>query len=139
MAAYLKSLPQNDEQSDGSDRLSFHDVTVMMIPGAQIYTKHCAACHQPKGQGVASIYPPLAGNRALTMQSAANPIRMVLNGGYPPSTEGNPRPYGMPPFVHVLNAEETAAVVTYIRNSWGNHAEVVSPTDVGRFVGTPLE
>ncbi len=139
MAAYLKSLPQNDAQPDGEDRLSFHDVTAVMIPGAQIYAKRCAACHQSKGQGIASIYPPLAGNRALTMQSAANPIRMVLNGGYPPSTEGNPRPYGMPPFGHELNAEEVASVVTYIRNAWGNHAEAVSPTDVSRFIGTPLE
>ena len=35
---------------------------------------------------------------------------MLLNGGFPPSTAGNPRPYDMPPFAHELNDEEVAAV-----------------------------
>ena len=43
-------------------------------------------------------YPPLAGNPSIQMESAVNPIRMVLNGGFPPGTEENPLPYGMPPF-----------------------------------------
>jgi mono/diheme cytochrome c family protein len=49
------------------------------------------------------------------MASPVNSIRMVLNGGYPPGTKKNPRPHGMPPFSHILNDEEAAAVVTYIR------------------------
>ena len=36
---------------------------------------------------------------------------MVLNGGYPPGTIGNPRPYGMPPFAQTLSDDEIAAVV----------------------------
>ena len=55
-----------------------------------------------------------------------NAIRMVYVGGFPPSTRGNPRPYGMPPFAHVLSDAEVAAVVTYIRGAWGNKASAVS-------------
>ncbi len=71
-------------------------------------------------------YPPLAGNQSIQMGSAVNAIRMVLNGGYPPGTAGNPRPYGMPPFAQRLSDDEVAAVVTYIRTSWGNRGEPVS-------------
>ena len=60
------------------------------------------------------------------MESAVNPIRMVLNGGFPPGTQGNPKPYGMPPFAQRLSDDEVAAVVTYIRTAWGNHGTPVS-------------
>ena len=64
---------------------------------------------------------------------------IVLNGGFPPSTEGNPRPYGMPPFSQDLNDQEVAAVVTYIRQSWGNHASAVSAAEVGSSRGVPVD
>ena len=76
--------------------------------------------------------PALAGNRAITMSNTTNLVRIILAGGYAPSTAGNPRPFGMPPFVHVLNDTDIAAVTTYIRNAWGNQAESVSATDVVR-------
>ena len=60
------------------------------------------------------------------MESAVNPIRMVLNGGFPPGTHGNPMPYGMPPFAQSLSDDEVAAVVTYIRTAWGNRGAPVS-------------
>ena len=56
-----------------------------------------AAMAQPDC-GMPPHYPPLAGNQSIQMTSAVNAIRMVLNGGYPPGTAGNPMPYGMPPF-----------------------------------------
>ena len=64
-------------------------------------------------------YPPLAGNPSIQMESAVNPIRMVLNGGFPPGTQENPMPYGMPPFAQRLSDDEVAAVVTYIRRRLG--------------------
>ena len=67
------------------------------------------------------------------MAVPANLIRVVLSGGYPPATAGNPRPYGMPPFSPVLDDAEVAAVVTSIRGSWGNAAEPVSHLDVLRY------
>ena len=66
-------------------------------------------------------------------------MRMVLNGGFPPSTAGNPRPYGMPPFAHELDDEEVAAVVTYIRKSWNNQASPVSQPEVAAMRGVPLD
>jgi mono/diheme cytochrome c family protein len=64
------------------------------------------------------------------LPSSANLVRIILAGGYAPSTAGNPRPYGMPPFVHVLTDEDIADVTTYIRSSWGNAASAVSASEV---------
>ena len=111
----------------------------VMTLGARLYDEHCADCHAATGAGMPPAYPPLAANRALTMRSAVNPIRMVLNGGFAPGTAGNPRPYGMPPFRPLLNDDEVAAVVSYIRNSWGNRAGLVSPIEVDRYRSAPLD
>ena len=72
------------------------------------------------------------------MQSAVNPIRMVLNGGYPPGTKGNPMPYGMPPFASLLSDNEVAAVVTYIRTAWGNRGTPVSAREANELRSAPL-
>lgn len=139
MAGYLKSLPQTDTPSNPIAVGSAQDEESVMKLGAKLYDKHCSDCHQQDGKGRPPAYAPLAGNRALTMHSAVNPIRMVLNGGYPPSTSGNQRPFGMPPFGYLLNDAEVAAVVSYMRNSWGNHADLVAPSEVRRFRGVPLD
>src|ERR1700712_5071684 len=70
--------------------------------------------------------------------SCGNPIRMVLNGGYPPGTIGNPRPYGMPPFAQTLSDDEIAAVVTYIRAAWGNSGSAISARQANELRSVPL-
>ena len=64
------------------------------------------------------------------MLSAVNLVRVVLHGGFAPATAANPRPYGMPPFGQDLNDAEVAAVVSYLRNAWGNSAPTVSELEV---------
>ena len=73
------------------------------------------------------------------MASAVNPIRMVLNGGYPPGTAANPMPHGMPPFAQSLSDDEIAAVVTYIRVSWGNSGGAVSAKEANELRSAPLK
>ena len=100
--------------------------------GSKLYEQHCAQCHGADGQGVANAYPALAGNRAVLMPQTANLVQMVLNGGYAPATQGNPRPFGMPPYVLVLSDRDVAEVLTHIRSSWGNQAASLSAFDVNR-------
>ena len=66
----------------------------------------------------------------MTAPYPGNVIHMVLEGGFAPATAGNPRPHGMPPFGQVLNDDDVAAVVTYVRNSWGNAAGGVTSLQV---------
>lgn len=139
MAAYLKSLPQTGAAAPAAALNPSEEFDRSMKLGEKVYEKNCADCHQANGQGSVGAYPPLAGNHTLTMPNAVNPIRIVLNGGYPPSTFGNPRPFGMPPFANVLSDAEVVGVVNYMRNSWGNHAGPVGPGEINRDRGIPAD
>ncbi len=126
MAVYLKALPAAaatplpTTPGQTSER------------GSKLYEQHCAQCHGENGQGMPNAYPALAGNRAVATPQTANLVQVVLNGGYAPATHGNPRPFGMPPFVLVLTDADVAEVLTHIRSSWGNQAPGVSAFDVNR-------
>ncbi len=131
MSTFLKSIPQKGEAPETMQfETSAQFGSELLQQGKKIYTENCAKCHAENGLGKPPAYPPLANNPSIQMQSAVNPIRMTLNGGYPPSTEGNPMPHGMPPFAQALSDTEVASVVTYIRMSWGNHGTPVSPQQV---------
>ncbi len=131
MAVYLKSLPQGTPDAGAAVVITPDDERRLKL-GASIYEKHCVECHKDTGSGEPPHFPPLAGNRAVLLDSPVNPIRAVMHGGYPPSTQGNPRPFGMPPFGNVLSDEEAAAVVSFIRNNWGNRASMVTEQQVNR-------
>jgi len=129
MAVYLKALPQRDSEPPPTSQARLVSPNVMEL-GRRTYEKQCAVCHGDEGKGYPPSLPPLAGNQSITMASPVNSIRMVLNGGYPPGTKKNPRPHGMPPFSHILNDDEAAAVVTYIRVAWDNSGTPVEPRQV---------
>ena len=134
MAVYLCTLPSD---GDASRRAT---AETPMAPvageiGAKLYADHCAACHGDRGEGVAGAYPALAGNRAIAITPPANLVRIVLHGGFLPTTPGNPRPYGMPPFATVLSDEEVGQLLSYLRASWGHRAAAVSTLEVSRYRG----
>ena len=135
MAVYLKSLPDNRGRKTGPSAQVDPKTAAL---GKQIYADKCALCHGANGEGQLPHYPPLAGNQSIEMDSAVNPIRIVLNGGFPPGTKHNPQPYGMPPFAQELNDVEAAAVVTYIRTAWGNHGQPVTAHQVSELRKAPL-
>jgi mono/diheme cytochrome c family protein len=129
IATYLKSLP---EAAEAARPVIEDPDPAQWERGGKIYGERCADCHGERGEGVPGMYPALAGNRAVLLDAPANTIRAVLSGGFQPGTAGNPRPFGMPPFAPFLSDDEIAAVVTYIRNAWGNRASAVQGWQVGR-------
>ncbi|UGQ45456.1 c-type cytochrome [Massilia endophytica] len=140
MAVYLKSLPSDQPvQATPPNAPQRADVARLFSEGQGIYARQCASCHGAEGRGKLPHYPPLANNQSITMTSAVNPIRMVLNGGYPPGTRKNPMPYGMPPFAQELTDAQIAAVVTYIRNAWGNRAGAVNNREVNALRSASLD
>ena len=139
MAVYLKSLPAKASDDDAAVRVTESMRADLMKRGGQVYTEQCVACHRADGEGVARAYPALARNPGVIMGSTINAIRVVLNGGFPPGTAGNPRPYGMPPFAQKLSDDDVASVLTYVRNTWGNQAPAVPPADVQRYRAVPIE
>lgn len=136
MSVYLKSLLER--KPPASHPVAGGLPSAALASGRAIYEARCAACHRSDGQGMPPAYPPLAGNPSIEMEVSVNPLRMVLNGGYPPQTAENPRPYGMPPFAQIMSDEEVAAVVTYIRMAWGNHGSAVTPREANAMRVAPL-
>lgn len=129
MAVYLQSLPQRPgvaAMKNDRPELALRKI------GEKLYADHCLACHGEQGEGAAGAYPPLAGNRAVTMRNPANLLAIIQRGGFAPATPGNPRPYGMPPFAGVLDDTQMAALASFVRNAWGNAAADVRPVDVLR-------
>ena len=142
MARYLKELTLG--ATTGRDESDFSVMSIAPLvaavkvgsavaeKGAKIYEQSCAQCHGDNGQGMRNAYPALAGSRTVLMPRTVNLVQIVLNGGFAPTTAGNPRPFGMPPFVLVLDDNDVASVLTHIRGAWGNQASAVSPLEVNR-------
>lgn len=86
--------------------------------GEQIYTANCATCHQPDGEGQGA-YPALRENAFVTAQDPTQVIQTVLHG------RGQ-----MPAFQDTLSNQESAAVISYVRNAWGNNASTVTVEQV---------
>jgi mono/diheme cytochrome c family protein len=139
MAIYLKSLGQGTPPGVGTSAIPAPESSLLLSFGETVYARNCASCHAADGRGMPPEYPPLAGNPSIQMQSAVNPVRMVLNGGFPPGTAGNPMPYGMPPFAQSLSDDEVAAVVTYIRAAWGNRGTAVTARQANELRTAPLD
>jgi putative heme-binding domain-containing protein len=114
----------------GSDRKVYQ-------AGAEIYQReaHCGTCHQTHGKGLGVIYPTLVGS-PWVLGSEERLIKSVLNGLWGPM-EVNGRLYdparGVPPmtaFKAILNDDEIAAVLTFVRNTWGNAATPITAEQV---------
>lgn len=132
IATFLKALPVDRSNPQPIGAAAGAD---SLARGAKLYEANCLQCHGENGMGVPRAYPALAGSRAVTMASPANLVHIVLEGGFPPGTAGNPRPFGMPPFATVLGNDQVADLLSFIRASWGNQAAAVSAFDVSRYRG----
>jgi mono/diheme cytochrome c family protein len=139
MAVYLKGIAEPSPPPPPSSALPKTESSLLISLGKTVYDARCASCHGLHGEGRPPHWPPLAGNQSIEMESPVNAIRMVLNGGYPPGTAGNPRPYGMPPFAGLLSDNEVAAVVSYIRTAWGNRGTAVSAREANELRSAPLD
>jgi nitrite reductase (NO-forming) len=100
--------------------------------GEATFAKTCAACHQPNGQGMPNMFPPLAGSDYLASARKETVIGHVLNGLQGEITVNGKTYNGvMPPLGH-LPDYEIAKVLTFVRASWGNKLDAVTADDVAR-------
>ncbi|MBM4021839.1 MAG: c-type cytochrome [Planctomycetes bacterium] len=102
--------------------------------GAAIYQReaHCMTCHQAHGKGMGLIYPTLVGS-PWVLGSEERLVKTVLHGLWGPMTVNGQSfdpARGVPPmtaFRALLKDDEVAALLTFVRNTWGNKASAVSP------------
>ncbi len=82
----------------------------------------CAACHQPNGQGLAGLAPSLIYSKWV-LGDPRILARIVLNGKIRENMV-------MPPWKAAFDDENIAAVLTFVRRSWGHEAEPIDPAVV---------
>lgn len=82
------------------------------------FLDNCSACHQATGKGVKGAFPALAGS-PFVQGDPKIVMTTVLNGRA-----------GMPAFKDDLTDADLAAILTYVRSSWGNKASAIKPADV---------
>lgn len=126
MATFLKDLPSSNTRTP--QPVSAQDR--MMAPGRALYVDNCSACHTTAGTGVPGMFPSLKGNASVQSAEPASLIRVVLQGAPSAATNAAPTSPAMPSFAWKLSDDEIAAVLTYVRNSWGNAAAGVTAGDV---------
>lgn len=127
-ATYLKDQPGSNQSPP--QPLAAQDPT--MQAGAAIYTDECSACHDMGGAGIARLMPALQGSPFVQQREPTTLLRVVLGGTRAVATDFAPTGPAMPAMGWKLSDEQVAAVVSYIRNAWGNAAPAVSARDVRR-------
>ena len=93
----------------------------LIARGEKVYASTCVACHQAQGQGTPAMKAPALAGDKFVVGNKQGPIDTVLNGR--PGT-------AMQSFKATLSDTEIAAVLSYVRNSWGNKAAEVQPAEV---------
>ena len=101
----------------------------IMDRGKKVYIQYCAACHQVDGGGVPGLNPPLE-KTTHVLGSKTKLIRIILKGmNTHEEIDGETYSNIMAPHNHLTN-QQISDVLTYIRNSFGNKATIITPGDV---------
>jgi nitrite reductase (NO-forming) len=104
--------------------------TERLSAGEQIFNRTCMACHQSNGQGLPGIFPPLAGSDYL-MADRERAIGTVIHGKQGEIVV-NGKKYNQIMTPQNLTNDEIASVLTFVMNSWGNKAKMVTPEEVAK-------
>ena len=99
------------------------------VDGAAVYAGNCVACHQATGQGLAGIFPPLAGS-SWVLENDARLVQILLFGVQGEMIVNEQAYNGVMPAFSQLSDAELAAVLTHIRASWGNAASPITAEQV---------
>lgn len=129
VATYLKALPANEQDSG-----SMPDDDVMRL-GSVLYDIHCGTCHLPTGLGSEITGPPLVGSSVTLAADPASLINITLYGPQlprmAPSEKWQSREWQpMDPYATILEDDEMAALLSYVRNAWGHSAGEVTEKQV---------
>jgi mono/diheme cytochrome c family protein len=124
IATYLEDLPPSRETNPG------YVDKARMSHGAAIFADTCSACHGLQGEGTPRFFPPLRGDANLQQSDPTTTLNLILNGVHATPTASRPTGLSMPAYAWKLDDRDVAAVATYVRNAWGNHAPAVGAWQV---------
>jgi mono/diheme cytochrome c family protein len=140
IAAYLKHLSGSSDDGAGASSASGKEPTdterllvsadPSMPLGPRLYLDNCAGCHFANGRGAPEIFPALDGNALVNASSPTGLIDTILHGAELPSTAQRPARLRMQGYAWRLNDDEVAALASFVRQGWHNHASDVSASTV---------
>lgn len=116
-AAIVPKVSEPATASTGNEEPTHMELAMVLGKGQEVFSTYCAVCHGARGAG--GTGPTLVSNR---IDDNRRVIRQVLFGG------GH-----MPPFGGALDDDQIAAVLTFVRKSWGNDSSVISSEEVGTY------
>ncbi len=120
VATYVRSAWANKASGVTEQQVAAAGAPVLAAVGGSIYAAKCAACHGANGQGGGrGAFPALAGDALVNATSPAAMAGVIEHGrSMMPSWKGQ------------LSAGDIAAVMTFVRSSWGNKGGPVTEQDV---------
>jgi len=124
---YAKRLDEQKKKvaASADDPNKAWELKDLVARGEKVYAANCVACHQATGKGVPGAFPALDGSPVVNGPKDVQ-IKTVLNG-----VARDGKPTAMVAWKDTLSDTDIAAVITYTRNSWGNHTnQAVQPSEV---------
>lgn len=105
----------------GDRRTPIFAVEAASVDGSVVYAGNCSACHQANGLGLSGVFPPLVASDWV-LEDQARLVQILLHGINGELVVNGVTYNGVMPAFPQLSDPELAAVLTYIRSSWGNDA-----------------
>jgi mono/diheme cytochrome c family protein len=104
------------------------DLKASVTRGKEIYQAQCLTCHQESGEGLEDVYPPLAKSDYLMADKKRSIVQIIK--GATGAMKVNGKEYNMEMTAFDLSDQEVSDVLNYVRNSWSNKGNAVTPEEV---------
>jgi mono/diheme cytochrome c family protein len=104
------------------------DLKASVTRGKEIYQAQCLTCHQESGEGLEDVYPPLAKSDYLMADKKRSIVQVIK--GATGAMKVNGKEYNMEMTGFDLSDQEVSDVLNYVRNSWSNKGNAVTPEEV---------
>lgn len=88
------------------------------LSGGELFGQNCAACHLSDGLGISNVFPALSGSEVVNGSAIDVALVLLIGRGDMPSFSGS------------LDNADIAAIINYVRNSWGNRGELITAAEI---------
>lgn len=104
------------------------DLKASIERGKDIYIGQCQSCHMENGEGIESVFPPLAKSDYLMADKKRSILQILEGASGEMIVNGVTYNSDMPPVA--LTDQEVSDVLNFVRNSWGNKGDAVKVEEV---------
>lgn len=106
------------------------DLKASIARGQEVYTAQCISCHMEQGEGIENVFPPLAKSDYLMADKKRSILQVIHGASGEMKVNGVTYNSEMPAID--LTDEQVSDVLNYVRNTWGNKGDVITPKEVSQ-------